>query len=160
MGKNGTCTLGETSFTRSVSPGAFQLSLMAEGGAIVFYPVNAGIRWQSRFCLARKRNNITTTINQIRSVSCSLLLSSSVTLCSEGFSFTLFSVRNTNVTTLPPTELQEGAGGTEHLASGAQCFQHDLLKHKLSASLAFRIFKTNSGKTSVVLWPRTILSLF
>lgn len=93
MGKNGTCTLGETSFTRSVSPGAFQLSLMAEGGAIVFYPVNAGIRWQSRFCLARKRNNITTTINQIRSVSCSLLLSSSVTLCSEGFSFTLFSVR-------------------------------------------------------------------
>lgn len=52
-------------------------------------PVNVGIRWQSRFCLARKHNNIT-TINQIWSVSCSLLLSSSVTLSSEGFSFTLF----------------------------------------------------------------------
>ena len=42
MGKNGTCILGETLFTRSVSPGAFQLLLMAEGGAIVFYPCEHG----------------------------------------------------------------------------------------------------------------------
>lgn len=44
-------------------------------------------------------------------------------------------MRNTDITALPPAELQEGAGGTEHLTSGAQRSPHDPLGHSFLLAL-------------------------
>lgn len=106
--------------------------------------VNMGIRWQNRFCLAHKNNNVTTTINQIWS-GC-LVFPPPFFFSYAGFrgflnhsflspSHWRGSVRNMNITTLPPAELQMTAGGPEHLASGAQRFQHDPLRHSFLLTL-------------------------
>lgn len=149
----------------SAPPDAFQPHRWQREVEFCSSPVSRGIRGQNRFCLAHKLN--------ITAIKADLIWFVFPLTCSyAGFRGFLvhslfwalligeFSEKDEHHH-LASCRAAGGAGRAGHVAEGCSAFPPRLPQRQLSPHLASIIFssKTNSGNASIMLWPRTLLSL-